>query len=49
MAGITGKTVLIVGASSGIGAEVARRSAVGGNRLVIVASPVAVPSGRTSV
>lgn len=34
---ISGKTILIVGASSGIGAEVARQLAPGGNRLVIVA------------
>ncbi|KUO18117.1 SDR family NAD(P)-dependent oxidoreductase [Streptomyces dysideae] len=37
MAGITGRTVLIVGASSGIGAEVARRLGQGGNRLVVTA------------
>ncbi|MER6355937.1 SDR family NAD(P)-dependent oxidoreductase [Streptomyces sp. NPDC001634] len=37
MAGITGRTVLIVGASSGIGAEVARQLAGGGNRFVLVA------------
>ncbi|MGI5452784.1 SDR family NAD(P)-dependent oxidoreductase [Streptomyces sp. CA-249302] len=37
MASITDRTVLIVGASSGIGAEVARRLAPGGNRLVITA------------
>ncbi|PPS68403.1 MULTISPECIES: SDR family NAD(P)-dependent oxidoreductase [Streptomyces] len=37
MAGITGRTVLIVGASSGIGAEVARRLGHGGNRLVVTA------------
>ncbi|MEU1160050.1 SDR family NAD(P)-dependent oxidoreductase [Streptomyces sp. NPDC005921] len=37
MARITGRTVLIVGASSGIGAEVARQLAGGGNRFVITA------------
>lgn len=37
MARITDTTVLIVGASSGIGAEVARRLAHGGNRFVITA------------
>ena len=37
MTRITGRTVLIVGASSGIGAEVARQLARGGNRLVITA------------
>jgi short-subunit dehydrogenase len=37
MASITGRTVLIVGASSGIGAEVARRLGHGGNRLVVTA------------
>lgn len=37
MAGITGRTVLIVGASSGIGAEVARQLAHGANRFVITA------------
>ncbi|MFF4259596.1 SDR family NAD(P)-dependent oxidoreductase [Streptomyces sp. NPDC001663] len=37
MGKITGRTVLIVGASSGIGAEVARQLAPGGNRLVVVA------------
>ena len=37
MARITDKTVLIVGASSGIGAEVARQLAQGGNRLVVTA------------
>ncbi|MFI6244880.1 SDR family NAD(P)-dependent oxidoreductase [Streptomyces sp. NPDC051016] len=37
MARITGRTVLIVGASSGIGAEVARQLADGGNRFVITA------------
>ncbi|MGW1780548.1 SDR family NAD(P)-dependent oxidoreductase [Streptomyces sp. NPDC002143] len=37
MARITDRTVLIVGASSGIGAEVARRLAPGGNRLVLTA------------
>ncbi|MFD3502933.1 SDR family NAD(P)-dependent oxidoreductase [Streptomyces sp. NPDC058676] len=37
MARITGRTILIVGASSGIGAEVARRLAPGGNRIVITA------------
>ncbi|MFJ3305877.1 SDR family NAD(P)-dependent oxidoreductase [Streptomyces sp. NPDC086549] len=37
MARITDRTVLIVGASSGIGAEVARRLAHGANRFVITA------------
>jgi len=37
MGKIIGRTVLIVGASSGIGAEVARQLAPGGNRLVVVA------------
>ncbi|WP_406440341.1 SDR family NAD(P)-dependent oxidoreductase [Streptomyces sp. NBC_01613] len=37
MARITGRTVLIVGASSGIGAEVARQLADGGNRFVLTA------------
>ncbi|MFD9438267.1 SDR family NAD(P)-dependent oxidoreductase [Streptomyces sp. NPDC060006] len=37
MARITDRTILIVGASSGIGAEVARRLAPGGNRLVLTA------------
>jgi NADP-dependent 3-hydroxy acid dehydrogenase YdfG len=37
MARVTDKTVLIVGASSGIGAQVARRLGQGGNRLVITA------------
>ncbi|MFI5472151.1 SDR family NAD(P)-dependent oxidoreductase [Streptomyces cacaoi] len=37
MARITGSTILIVGASSGIGAEVARHLAPGGNRFVITA------------
>jgi NADP-dependent 3-hydroxy acid dehydrogenase YdfG len=37
MASITGRTVLIVGASSGIGEEVARRLGHGGNRLVVTA------------
>ncbi|MFD8718583.1 SDR family NAD(P)-dependent oxidoreductase [Streptomyces sp. NPDC059629] len=37
MARITDRTVLIVGASSGIGAEVARQLAHGGNRFVITA------------
>lgn len=37
MARITGRTVLIVGASSGIGAEVARQLGHGDNRLVITA------------
>jgi len=37
MASITGRTVLIVGASSGIGADVARLLAPGGNRLVLTA------------
>lgn len=37
MASITGRTVLIVGASSGIGAEVARRLGHGGNRLIVTA------------
>ncbi|WP_217238472.1 SDR family oxidoreductase [Streptomyces sp. AC555_RSS877] len=37
MARIIGRTILIVGASSGIGAEVARRLASGGNRFVITA------------
>ncbi|WAU83026.1 SDR family NAD(P)-dependent oxidoreductase [Streptomyces sp. Qhu-G9] len=37
MARITDRTILIVGASSGIGAEVARHLAHGGNRLVLTA------------
>lgn len=37
MARITDRTILIVGASSGIGAEVARQLAPGKNRLVITA------------
>ncbi|MFM9455850.1 SDR family NAD(P)-dependent oxidoreductase [Streptomyces europaeiscabiei] len=37
MASTTDRTILIVGASSGIGAEVARRLGHGGNRLVITA------------
>ncbi|MET8979962.1 SDR family NAD(P)-dependent oxidoreductase [Streptomyces sp. NPDC004539] len=37
MARITGRTVLIVGASSGIGADVARLLAPGGNRIVLTA------------
>jgi len=37
MARITDRTILIVGASSGIGAEVARQLAHGGNRLVLTA------------
>ncbi|WP_405866169.1 SDR family NAD(P)-dependent oxidoreductase [Streptomyces sp. NBC_00005] len=37
MARITGRTVLIVGASSGIGAQVARQLADGGNRFVLTA------------
>jgi short-subunit dehydrogenase len=37
MAHITDRTALIVGASSGIGAEVARRLSHGGNRLVLTA------------
>ncbi|MGW1209478.1 SDR family NAD(P)-dependent oxidoreductase [Streptomyces sp. NPDC002499] len=37
MARITDSTILIVGASSGIGAEVARLLASGGNRLVVTA------------
>src|SRR5438067_2313685 len=37
MAGITSRTVLFVGASSGIGAEVARHLAPGGNRFVLTA------------
>ncbi|MER6133881.1 SDR family NAD(P)-dependent oxidoreductase [Streptomyces sp. NPDC001815] len=37
MARITDRTILIVGASSGIGAEVARHLARGGNRLVLTA------------
>ncbi|MFJ1665456.1 SDR family NAD(P)-dependent oxidoreductase [Streptomyces bottropensis] len=37
MASITDRTILIVGASTGIGAEVARRLGHGGNRLVATA------------
>jgi short-subunit dehydrogenase len=40
MVRVTDKTVLIVGASSGIGAQVARRLGQGGNRLVITARRV---------
>ncbi|WP_053749010.1 SDR family NAD(P)-dependent oxidoreductase [Streptomyces sp. MMG1533] len=50
MAGITGRTVLIVGASSGIGAEVARQLAHGANRFVITARRATeLPSGAEEI